>query len=226
MQFLRRLLNIYISSWWLSAFIGGCVFAAISLCVLWVTGCVPLPWITPVQWIDSLIPAMFLPLLALFVISIMGILVAAIDQLRKHQSKGRITLTLFFVSLLGAIFGLWGFVAILFGPILCSDTPRNHAYAMKSALELANLAPLPESATNITTQLKGSGFDWMVVVVFEAPETELKQWLAVSPGIKNLAPNPLADGSLEYSMEGSGTAATVIWSAHKRKIEIRVAQWL
>ncbi|MFL9816768.1 MULTISPECIES: hypothetical protein [Nostocales] len=156
-------------------------------------------------------------------------IIAASNQLQKRERKKGIAIFfIFLISLLLSILGLLNLFIILMGPIWCSQTPRSKAYAVEVTQDLAELAPLPKSATHIKTEMKGGAFDRTVVVTFEALKSDIEEWLMASQGTSELVPEKLPDKSLKYSISSGngGQVALLVLSADKRKVKIQVAYWL
>jgi len=221
----KRLLKIYLDSRWVSFAIAICLLAVTVFSLVWAIGCFPLPWVFPVRLLDQLLNFLLFPLLLLSLAAVAGILVVAIYQ--ALRGKGLVPFFLFLFSLFMVITGAGAlFFVTLAGPALCSNTPKNRAYAVAVAQKWAGLAPLPTSARDVVVEVEGSAFTREVTLTFEAEPEEIETWLEVSPGTTDVVPKELIGGSLEYSISPKGGAAfaQITLSSDRRRVRI-VAYW-
>lgn len=74
--------------------------------------------------------------------------------------------------------------AVAFGYRACN------AEKLRAALEAGRLSPLPSSARNVESDTMGNGFARAYWLRFSADAGDLDAWLAGSPGMREVAPNP------------------------------------
>lgn len=108
------------------------------------------------------------------------------------------------------------------GHFLVACTDRDNSEEIRITREWANLAPLPD-ATDLKVEIKGSAFTREFIVVFTAKSDEIKEWIAKSPGTKDVSPTRNDKGELIYRIKPAGGAqfAEVTISADGSKVKIR-----
>jgi hypothetical protein len=224
MNHLKRLSKIYLNSSWLSSIITCFLFFALSLCVLLGIGCSPLSWIPPSKFLEMA----GLLLCVSSVLSLIVSLLPVINQTQKRKKKGIITFSLFILSLLIFITGSYHIYLLIYGPILCQQSPVNRAYAIENIEKIADLAPLPKNRRSDEIKIIGTAFDRTFLISFEASESDVKAWIESSPSLQRLTPKKLNDGSLKYLiLDGEGgRSANLTISNQGKKVEIKVAWWL
>jgi hypothetical protein len=60
-----------------------------------------------------------------------------------------------------------------------------HNQAIALTRDWARLAPFPPSATHLQVDVKGTMFTRTFVITFDAPQADIDDWLARSPGIQD-----------------------------------------
>jgi hypothetical protein len=222
MQILRNSVSAYFRSWKTAAVTITSVLGLLGFSLYWSTGCIPLPWVVPVPWIDKLINTMALPLIAILSI-LLGVFFLAIRVVKGRRQKFIASmLGLFYTILTIGMIGSW--FATTFTQISCSDTPISQAHAVDWALDVAVLPPLPASAQQIRATSAGNPLDRSTTVHFEAQSHDVEKWLTTSrlQSVGHRLPN----GSVEYAQDGGGTSVNLTVSADGRMVDLLVNQWL
>jgi hypothetical protein len=224
MQILRNSVSAYFRSWKTAAVTITTIFGLLGFSLYWSTGCIPLPWVFPVPWIDKLINTMALPLIAILFILILGVFFGAIRVVKGRRQKFIAFMLRVFCTIL-TIGGLgYGYVlVIVMGPTTCSETPISQAHAVDWALDIAVLPPLPASAQQIRATSAGNALDRSTTVHFEAQSHDVEKWL--TSRLQSVG-HRLPNGSVEYAQDGGGTSVNLTVSADGRMVDLLVSQWL
>jgi hypothetical protein len=103
--------------------------------------------------------------------------------------------------------------------------PIRQAEMIDLILEWGRLAPFPVHATNLSVQTEGNPFTRSFRASFSAPEQEIKEWMAKSPGFRNCISQTMPDGRIKYTIEPGGGAnyAEAIIDFSINKVEIYVS---
>jgi hypothetical protein len=223
MQSLRNPVTAYLRSWKTVAVTITPILGLLGFSLYWSTGCIPLPWVFPVPWIDKLINSMMLPLISLIVVLILGAFFGASRMIKdRRQRFFGLTLGLFYTVLtIGMVGGT--FVTAL-TTISCSDTPISQAHAVDWALDVAVLPTLPTSAQQIRATSAGNALDRSTIIHFEAQSHDVERWLT-SSNLMSVV-HRLPNGGVEYAQDGGGTSVNLTVSADGRMVDLRVSQWL
>jgi hypothetical protein len=222
MQILRNSVTAYFRSWKTAAVTITSVLGLLGFSLYWSTGCIPLPWVFPVPWIDKLINTITLPLIAVLFI-LLGVFFGAIRVVKGRRQK-------FIASMLGQFYtiltigmiGSW--FATTFTQISCSDTPISKAHAIDWALEIGGLSPLPASAHHIQVTSTGVPLARTTTVHFETQGRDAEQWLT-STHPKSVV-HYLPNGGIEYEHDGGGSIINLTISADGKTVNLRVSQWI
>ena len=88
---------------------------------------------------------------------------------------------------------------------------------IKTALSWGELAPLPDSAYDISVEKQGSVSTREYIVEFYCEQKEIDKWIKLSNGLHNLEPSTVENGIIEYHVRGQvGTISGTV-SIDKKK---------
>ncbi|MBS2028440.1 MAG: hypothetical protein JST54_11085 [Deltaproteobacteria bacterium] len=96
-------------------------------------------------------------------------------------------------AVLGGVVGVWNYTR---GPVV-------------ETLRAAQLAPLPRSAENVTSQAEMRNGAYQVDVKWHAPPADVDRWVKTSPSLRKLEPARPAPTTRQFSLPDSASAKAV-----------------
>jgi hypothetical protein len=106
-------------------------------------------------------------------------------------------------TLLGLFIVLVLFVGLFVVPYFANIVmPWNRADAIEAALEWGGLAALPDDADDISVETRGGMFTREFIIEFNCDQSEIKEWISRSNGLKTATISTGHDGVVTYQVDG------------------------
>lgn len=102
----------------------------------------------------------------------------------------------------------------------------NRESAIATTLTWARLAPLPASARSVSVDASGSAFSRAFELSFQAPASDIREWLQKSPGTASAVAEPEASGAVTIRIAPGGGAqvARVVVDYPRERVTVHV-EW-
>jgi hypothetical protein len=103
--------------------------------------------------------------------------------------------------------------------------PWNKAEAIETAFTWGGLDKLPENATDVSVEQKGSAFSRQFIVTFKCPEKDIAIWILKSPEMVNVPYENTSRGTIKYHISGKNGAmgGTVIINKPDRTVKVNMS---